>query len=312
MKWIGIFCIRAIGWVLGKMSPLIIRRLGCRFGLLLYAFGFRTHIVYENLQLAFPDLSDEQRRSLEREHFKNFGCLLIEFLRSFAPNYRECLENECTFEGEENIRAAEAEGKGVLVITAHLGNWEVFSAYGCGIVGLDVTMVTKRIRPNWFQDFVEQTRLSFNTKMAFEPRTMQQVISTIRRKAIVGFAIDQFAGAPVGARVPFFGKPVGTHTVVAVLAQRFGCPVVPGYTVRRPNGGFHVVFEPALPYEAAPDPNAENARELEIIRNTAAYNRKVEAWVRRFPDQWLWIHRRWKGDLSPLPAGSPGEMMRPD
>lgn len=310
MKYLGIFAVRSLGVVLGTIPAAVITRMGRGLGAALNFFGFRKHVVVENLRRAFPEWSDEKLAEVVRAQYDSFGSLLFEFLRSFHPNFSKILDRECTCEGLENLDKARELGKGALVMTAHIGNWEAFCSYGAYSCHIPVTMVTKRLKPDWFQDFVVKVRERFGTRMAFEPKTMQMVIKTMRDKRVVGFAIDQFAGSPVGARVPFFGIPVGTHTALAVLAQRFQAPVVPGYAIRKPGGGFHVVFEPAIPFIHIE--SGANAREQEIIANTAAYNQVVERWVRRNPEQWLWIHRRWKGDLSPLPEGSIGEMMRPD
>jgi Kdo2-lipid IVA lauroyltransferase/acyltransferase len=312
LRYLGIFGIKLIGRVLGSIPASVILKMGTGLGVVLDFFEFRKRVVVENLRRAFPEWSDQKLAAVVRAQYTSFGCLLLEFLRSFHPNFGEIIDRESTCEGLENLDAARAGGKGALVMTAHIGNWEAFCSHGAYVSKIPVTMVTKRLEPAWFQDYVVKVRESFGTKMAFEPKTMQLVIKTLRDKKVVGFAIDQFAGSPVGARVPFFGVPVGTHTALAVLAQRFEAPVVPGYAVRKPGGGFHVVFEPALPFVKFDSATANNPREQEIIANTAAYNQVVERWVRRYPEQWLWIHRRWKGDLSPLAEGSIGEMMKPD
>lgn len=116
--------------------------------------------------------------------------------------------------------------------------------------------------------------------------------------------MDQFAGAPVGARVPLFGIPVGSHTALAALAIRTGAPVIPTIAYRKANGSYVMRFEEPIPLLQSEDP------ELAIIKNTANYVAHTERWIREFPEQWLWIHRRWKGDLSPLPPNSAGEMLK--
>jgi KDO2-lipid IV(A) lauroyltransferase len=166
------------------------------------------------------------------------------------------------------------------------------------------TIVTKELKPGWFHRVVTVTRELLGVKMACEPRTMSGILREFKNQGIVGFVMDQYAGAPVGARVPFFGKPVGSHTALAALALRTGVPVVPALAVRRPNGRYLVRFEPVIPLVSRPEP------EQAIVANTAGFVRHTEAWVREFPEQWLWIHRRWKGDLSPLRAGAEGEILR--
>jgi KDO2-lipid IV(A) lauroyltransferase len=189
-------------------------------------------------------------------------------------------------------------------MTAHLGNWEVLAASGPVLFSTGVTMVTKELKPAWLQRAVWVTRELLGIRMALEPRTMPGILRALKKGEIVGFVMDQYAGAPVGARVPFFGKPVGSHTALALLAQRTGAPVVPGLAVRRPDGRYLIRFDRPIPTENSGD------QEKDVLANTAAYVSHTEAWVKEFPLQWMWVHRRWKGDLSPLPPGAVGEMLK--
>lgn len=286
---------------------------GRLLGRVLYGFGFRRVVVEENLRRAFPEKSDSEIEALIRKNYQHYGRLFFEFIRSFSVVlFKRFLQNQVIIEGEQNLRAALAEGKGVFVMTAHLGNWEVLPAHGSHILKVPVTMVTKRLKPNWFHEIVERTRFLIGTRMAFEPQTMKVVMKALKRGEVVGFAIDQFAGAPVGARVPFFNLPVGSHTALATLALRTGAPVVPGLAIRNADGSYRVRFEPRIPtvrVDAVSEGYA-SAQEEEVIRNTAAYTAWVEERVREYPEQWLWIHRRWKGDLSPLPSKVLGEMLK--
>ncbi len=282
-------------------------------GKIFYWFGFRRSVMEKNLSRAFPSLSREELESLVNQNYQHFSQLLFEFIRSFSVmGFRNFLEREVRCEGEQHLREALSEGRGAFVMTAHLGNWEVLPAHGTHVLGVPVTMVTKTLKPSWLHDIVESTRLRLGTRMAFEPKTMKIVMKALKNKEVVGFAIDQFAGAPVGARVPFFGTPVGSHTALATLALRTGSPVVPGLAIRNPDGGFTVRFEPKIQTIRVTEasPGYASARAEEVIRNTAAYTAWVEERVRKNPEQWLWIHRRWKGDLSPLPSKVLGEMLK--
>lgn len=288
--------------------------LGARLlGRLFSVAGFRSRVIRENIKRAFPDYSEHEIENLIARNYRHYGQLFYEFLHSFAvSSFRRFLEREVDVEGEEYLRAALAKGKGIFVMTAHIGNWELLPAHGSHVLDVPITMVTKKLKPEWLHEVVEDTRKEIGTGMAFEPQTMKLVMKALRRKEVVGFAIDQFAGAPVGARVPFFGTPVGSHTALATLALRTDAPVVPGLAVRKPNGRYLVRFEPALETVRITEksPGYASAQEEEVIRNTAAYTKWVEERVREFPDQWLWIHRRWKGDLSPLSSKVLGEMLK--
>lgn len=301
MFYFGLIVLKCIAFFLSLLPRPVFLALGHGLGGFLRRIGFRTEISRANLTRAYPSLPD--REDLFRSCYRELGVLFLELFRYFY-RFRDFLDRNVDYEGEENLRSAMAEGKGVFVMTAHLGNWEVLTASGPNHFGVPVTMVTKRLKPAWLHRAVELNRSLLGIQMAFEPRTLSEVLRALRKKEIVGFVMDQFTGAPFGARVPFFGIPVGSHTALATLAIRTGAPVVPAVAIRQPNGRYLLRFEPALPTIE------DNDYEKSVILNTANYVRHTENWVRENPSQWMWIHRRWKGNLSPLPEGLPGEMMK--
>lgn len=303
MFYLGFPLLKLLAWALAWLPRPFFLGLGGLLGRLLAKLGFRTEIAAGNLRLAFPDWSEEDRKDMLRKHYRHLGILFLEILRSFF-RFDEFLRRNSDVEGEQNLREALAQGKGVFVMTAHLGNWELLSASGPILIGTPVTMVTKQLKPAWLHRAVAVTRSLLGVHMACEPKTMQGILRGLKRKEIVGFVMDQYAGAPVGARVPFFGVPVGSHTALATLALRTGAPVVPAIAYRKPNGRYGIRFDP--PFPLLTDSDQDRA----VILNTAAYVEYTERWVRQFPEQWMWIHRRWKGDLSPLVPNSPGEMLR--
>ena len=313
MKAIFLIVLKLPALLLGILPESVGRSIGWCLGSMLWVLGFRRTVLRENLMRVFPERSVAELRVIERKNYVHYGHLLVEFFRSFA-GFRKYLHERCTIEGGEHIYKALEQGKGVFVMTAHLGNWELLASHGSVVMDVPITMVTKPLRPSWFHKMVEEGRASLGTRMAYEPQTMRRIMRALRDKEIVGFAVDQFTGAPVGARVPFFGVPVGSTTALAVLAARTNAPIVPGFAVRKPSGGFTVFFDEPLPLLAASD-SAEsegNALEQDILARTAQQMAYLEKWIQRYPEQWMWIHRRWKGDLSPLRPGSPGELCKAD
>lgn len=303
MHYPVIFAVKLTACILSFLPRRQSLALGEALGSFLRFAGFRRKIVEENLSLALPSLPGVEREALIRANYRHYGILFLDFWQSFWKQ-EDFLRRYVDVEGEENIRAALAEGKGVLVLTAHVGNWEALTAHGTTVLKVPATMVTKRLKPAWLHDFIEKERARLGVKMAFEPKTLSVVLRALQKKEIVGFVMDQYAGAPVGARVPFFGIPVGSHTALAMLALRTEAVVVPAVAYRKPDGRYSARFEKPLPLQRSAD------REEELLLNTAAFVRRTEEWVREFPEQWLWIHRRWKGDLSPLPPGAIGQILK--
>lgn len=303
MFYLALIFLKLLAWPLHLVPRRPFLWLGRGLGALLLRFGFRVPVAAENIALAFPEKSLEERQAFLRASYSELGVLFLELLRLFF-RFDRFLDRYCDVEGAEHLHEARKAGKGCFVMTAHLGNWEVMTAAGPNLVRTPTLMVTKRLKPEWLNRVAEVTRSLLGVRMAFEPRTMPEILRALKRNDAVGFVMDQYAGAPVGARVPFFGKPVGSHTALATLALRVGVPVVPGIAVRKPDGRYLVRFDPAFKLEERGDPDST------VIANTALFVRHTEAWIREFPEQWLWIHRRWKGDLSPLAPNLEGEMLR--
>jgi KDO2-lipid IV(A) lauroyltransferase len=276
--------------------------LGRGIGALLRLSGFRRATIEQNLQLAFPDWTAQKRQDLLNKNYQHYGLLVVEFIRYFY-GFQDFLKRYSRVEGAEHLHNAVAQGQGIFCVGLHLGNWELFAAATNQVV--PSTMVTKRLKPEWLHDLIVQSRAKLGIGMAFEPKTLKVVMKTLKEGKLVGFVMDQYTGAPVGARVPFFGVPVGSHTALAALALRTRAPVVPGYVHRLADGSHCIRFEPALELLEVPD-NLEQS----VLLNTANYVRCTERWIREFPEQWLWIHKRWKGDLSALPANAIGELLK--
>lgn len=303
MFYLGLAFLKLLAYGLSLLPRRLFLLLGRGLGRLLRACGMREKVASENVARAFPELSAEARQNFVNNSYGELGTLFLEMIRSFY-RYDRFIERYADLENEHHLEDALALGKGAFVMTAHLGNWEVLTGVGPTLLSTPVTMVTKELKPRWFHRAVETTRALLGIKMAFEPRTMPGILRALKKKEIVGFVMDQFTGAPVGARVPFFGVPVGSHTALATLALRTGAPVVPAIAVRKPDGRYLIRFDPPLATIDTGD------QEQSVLANTAAYVARTEAWIREFPEQWMWIHRRWKGDLSPLPQGAIGEMLK--
>lgn len=303
MFYLALIVLKLLAMFLSLFPRPLFLALGRALGRLLRYGGFRTSVARANMELAFPDWTAEAREKLFRDHYDELGILFLELIRMFY-RFDRFFERYVDQDGKEHLEAALAEGKGAFAFTAHLGNWEVLTLSGREIFGRQTVMVTKELKPAWLHRVIAVTRELLGVKMACEPRTMQGVLRGLKDNNIVGWVMDQYAGAPVGARVPFFGKPVGSHTALAALALRTGTPVLAGIAVRKPDGRYLLQFTP--PFKLV----ERETTDATLIANTALFVSQTEAWIREYPAQWLWVHRRWKGDLSPLPPQVEGEMLK--
>ncbi len=273
-------------------------RLGCCLGRMILRSGlFRKGIVEENMRRCLPELSQSKRRDLLGLNFEHYGVLFFEYLHLLSPiegHYREYARRWTRVDGLEHWRRAKEKGKGVIVLTSHVGVWELAAA-GVGVLGVPLTFVTRRAKPPWFNRILENARLSVGGSAAYHPGSMPAILRALRRKETVGFMMDQYAPPPMGMRVRFFGVRVDTLAAIAPLALRTGAAIVPAVSRRRHDGTVHIHFEPEL--DLGPLlPDTEKA--------TEAMAAVVEGWVRENPVQWLWLHRRfknvsWPGDTVP-------------
>ena len=293
MGLIALLPLRAVAWAY-YLSPRALRRAWSgALGALLRALGIRGEVIARNLEIAFPGESAAQRGRRVSQAYAHLGALFLEIAMLLGP-LKRFVQNECDLIGVENWREAKAHGKGVIFLSSHVGCWEIMAASGALLGQMDLMLVTKHLKPEWFHLAIERARAACGVRATYEPKTLKDVLRALGKGETVGFVLDQYAGPPVGVRVPVFGVPVGTMTAVATLARRTGAKVVPVVNYRDPGGRHRTEIRPALDFLAHDNPD------YEIAENTARYARELEGDILAHPEQWLWIHRRFKGDLSPL------------
>ncbi|MBI4371590.1 MAG: hypothetical protein HY552_04760 [Elusimicrobia bacterium] len=249
----------------------------------------RRRIAEENMRRCLPDLSDAQRGKLLRANYEHYGVLVLELAHMFAPlpgHWRAYARRAARVEGFDNWRRAHAKGRGTLICSAHLADWELMAAAGA-MAGVPATIVTRRLKPDWLHRWMEKTRRSTGVACAYQPRTMPAVLKALRRGESIGFVMDQYMPPPMGAPLRFLGASVDTLTAIAPLARRTDAAIVPVSQVRDPDGTVRIVFEPEFPLTE--DDAADNQRLAGL----------VERWIRAEPAQWLWVHRRFKHAVWP-------------
>jgi Kdo2-lipid IVA lauroyltransferase/acyltransferase len=256
----------------------------------------RSDVIEANLKLAFPQTEKSNLNRLKKSAYQHLSFLFFEVFYLFGP-MTEFVKKYSVLEGVENWKKAHEKGKGIIFISSHVGNWEVMAVTGAMLGGFDLMLVTKQLKPSWFHNIIEHSRRKCGVKATYEPKTLRDVLKHLQSNGTVGLVVDQYSGPPVGVRVPVFKTPVGTSTVVATLAKRTGAVVLPvvNYRVVTPQGiKWRVEIRPALDWLDDPNP------EYETAVNTARYSAEIEKDIYSHPEQWLWSHKRFKGDLSPL------------
>jgi KDO2-lipid IV(A) lauroyltransferase len=274
--------------VLGALPRPAARMLGISIARLAYRLHSRLRRVgLRNLEIAFPQISVAERRRLLKAEFDNLGRLLAEFC--MFPRYtRENVDRVAVYEGLENYKAATACGKGVLLLTAHLGGWEVGS-FVHSLHGYPMRVVIRDLDNPYLSRLVERYRTLHGNSTFGKQEFARGLLAAMRAGETVGLLMDTNMTPPQGVFVPFFGVEACTASGLARVALRTGAAVVPAFTLwDGETGKYRVHFEPPLQLVRTGDDEAD------AVANTALFSRVIEDFVCRHPDQWLWVHRRWK------------------
>lgn len=261
---------------------------GRRFGDLAYrVLPGRRSVARENLGLAFGrDRSPEEIALLCRRSFQHLGMTAVEACAfSFAPV--TFLPSLVRVEGVEHLRSAMARGRGALLLTAHFGNWELLAASHI-LTGYPLSVVARPLDHPLLNRLVARLRARSGVELIEKRRALPSVLAALRRGRMVGILLDQNSSRREGVFVPFFGVSASTSKGLALLALKTGAPVVPVFIHREPDGHHRVVVGPALPVASTGN------RDQDLLAATAAFTRVIEETVRRWPEQWFWVHRRWK------------------
>lgn len=252
---------------------------------------FRRPVVLENLRRVYGGrIDDAEIVRLAQAHYAHLARLVAEFLR-FRWLSDEKKAALVRVENIDLVRAVHARGKGVLVLTGHFGNWEVATIAGVRQVPEAqgrFHFVRRAIKPRWLEALV--TRRFRRAGFGVLPKrgSLDALVERLDAGDLVVFPFDQHARGRDGVAVEFFGEPAGTFRSLAIIAQATGAPVMPAASWREPDGAHVLRFEEPLEPIACEDPKEE------LLRNTRAYNAALERLVVRHPEQWWWVHRRWK------------------
>ncbi len=277
--------------ILFKLIGLIPRklafRLGNLFGWILFLVD-RKHkeIVMNNLTRAFGhEKNPYEIRMLARRVFKNFGQIVFEIGWSLRLD-RKDFQKHFKIQGLSNYKNVYEKGRGVLFLTAHMGNWELLSII-MAMVGYPVSVLYRPLDFSPLDRFFAVVRGRFGAELIPSAQSMRKILRSLKHGKVVGMLMDQNVDWPEGVFVDFFGHRACTNKGMALLARRTEAPVVPVFLVRE-KSGFRAEFGSEIPLIKTEDIR----KDLEA--STQQYNRIIEDFIRRYPDQWFWVHQRWK------------------
>jgi Kdo2-lipid IVA lauroyltransferase/acyltransferase len=279
----------AVKACLGVLPHGAVRRVGAGLGALTYrVVGRRRRVALANLARVFPELDSRERRGLARACFRHFGTIVCDSLWAGRLD-GDAMRARIDLEGLEHLEDARAAGRGVCVMGAHLGCWEVVSDV-LGLYAGGFNVVGRQLDNPWFDRAVRALRERFGNHLLAKRGSVRRLFEIVRDKGQLAILIDQRVGAHEGIVVPFLGHPAVASPVLARVSLRSGAPVVPIFGYTRPGGRYRVVVHPAI----RPDSVTPREGEDETMALTRRCLEVVEAEIRAHPGEWMWMHDRWK------------------
>ena len=282
----------ALAWcvvnTIGALPRPLARAVGIAFGqTICLLHGKLRRVGMRNLALAFPEKSVGERRKIVRQVFTSLGRQFAEVC--LFPKYtRENVNRTVTYDGYENFDRASQRGKGVLFLTGHVGGWEL-SAFAHSLYGHPLHFVMRPLDNPYLDALVRRYRTMHGNTPILKDDPARELLRAMKAGATVGILMDTNMTPPEGVFVDFFGIPACTASGLARIALRTDAAVVPGFTIWDPIlRKYRLRFDPAVPLIRTGNNDAD------IVANTARFTKVIEEVVRRYPDQWLWVHRRWK------------------
>jgi len=262
----------------------------------------RRRILFENLAAAYPDKRTEEIERLGRASAEWIGEAFVEFLE-VASLSEEDLRSRIRISGEENLRSARGRGKGVFLLSAHIGSWEL-GAIRAGLLGEPIAPVVRPLDNPRLERELARLRTRFGNRLIAKREAAKDILRALAKNETVAILVDQNVLAREAVFVPFFGRLAATTPALALLQLKTDAAVVPVFTWPEGGGRYRLEFEtPILAGEFEGLPRGEAVR-----RATARYMEVTEAAVRRAPEAWLWMHNRWR--TRPVEAAGSAGMTR--
>jgi Kdo2-lipid IVA lauroyltransferase/acyltransferase len=290
--------VRSVAVMIRALPLSTVRRLGEALGVMFYLID-RVHrrIALANLQVAFPKKSADECRTIARSMFQHFGRLLLELLKfSSLPRDRQIALVD--WEGEERVRLALAQGKGILFCTGHFGFWEQ-QALAHALKFEPMAVMARPLDNPKLHELLEGIRTSNRNEVVYRRGAVRKALRLLADGKGVGILIDQHMTSADAIYVDFFGRPAATTSTLAALAIRTGAPVIPLFAFPAAGGRYRMIYE--HPVEPPSHDSEDAVREF-----TQRCTDVLEMHVRRHPELWLWMHRRWRDAPGPALDAAPG------
>lgn len=251
-----------------------------------YLIPIRKETVIENLKNAYPDYSEKKIKEISFQCYRSFAVTLVEIL--YMPYMSsEMMKNSTLIKNQNLVKEKYNLGKGVVLLSAHFGNWEYIAAAFAIKLNIPFSVVVKSQRNPYVTEWLNNSRIMWGNKIVPLGVSIRQIYKELKNKNIVAMIADQ-RGPAEGVRVHFFGRPASIYTGPAALALKTGAPILMGIAVRQPD--FSYITEMVeISTENLPEDEDEKIKEI-----SQRHTNYLEEMIRKHPEQWFWMHKRWK------------------
>lgn len=280
-----------------RMIPLLLSlRIGETLGMILFIVDKKhREIALTNIRRAFRnEKTEEEIIRIAKGCYRNLGRSFVEFSRMMTDN-REYIEKNIEIEGFENYLSAKEKGRGVLYLTGHCGNWELM-ALSQSLKGYPFSIVVRPIDNTYLNRKVEEIRTRYGNRIIEKKKAMREILRCLHEDGTIGVLLDQNVTSKEGVFVDFFGEPACTNRGMAQIAIKTETPVLSAFIHYLGGGRHRIIVGEEIELKRSGNP------EMDMISNTAKFTKVIEDHIRQYPEEWLWLHRRWKTrpDKSPL------------
>jgi len=265
-----------------------IASIGRVLGMLMYGIDVRhRRIVRRNLKLVYPEWSPRRVKKISRRIFQNLGTTFLEICQMMCFSSHDIIDR-VKIRGQEHLLNAMHNNKGAILISAHLGNWEIVPLFWPLYFNTPITIVVRKIRNKIINRWIYGLRTRFGSRVIYKDVALPEMTRTVRQGKILGILIDQGMKSSIGVKIRFFNKFVTATPGAALLAMRCKSPVLPAFCTRNDDGAHTINIEPPLVLKRTGDLSAD------LRTNTQIMTDAIEKAVREYPEQWFWVHKRWR------------------
>lgn len=248
-------------------------------------FRIRRDLAIENTKIVFPDMTLSQRKKLVRKSLSNMGRAFVDYFSMPFLN-KENVDQVFVFEGTEHLKTALEKKKGVMLVSLHLGTYD-YAAAAVAQKFQPFYVISKHFNYDFLNRIWFGLRESKGMQFISERKSTFDILRALKKNGLVCFVIDQFMGPPIGVKSKFFGKETGSPMGLAVFSMKTRSPVIPTHSYRK-GAKNYLVFGPEIPFEE------KGSKDESVLHMTEAYNRWLEEVILKHPEQWMWVHNRWK------------------